>query len=122
MKFDNNLIRSFGGNDDISGKDGADRIEGGTGEDTLDGGAGNDIVLGEAGSDIVAGDENDDRLYAETEYTLKINKYFKKLFFGVILAFFINQNAFCEKYNVNSAINEDFVAWSNSMPNKKAGA
>lgn len=55
-------------------------------------------------------------------FSVKINRYFKKLFFGVILAFFINQNAFCEKYNVNPAINEDFVAWSNSMPNKKAGA
>ncbi|MEZ5678970.1 MAG: calcium-binding protein [Nitrosomonas sp.] len=66
----NDLIQSFGGNDDVLGKDGADRIEGGAGEDTLDGGAGNDIVLGGAGSDIVMGGENDDRLYAETEYTL----------------------------------------------------
>ncbi|MCP5273849.1 MAG: hypothetical protein H6936_03140 [Burkholderiales bacterium] len=53
-------------------------------------------------------------------FSVKINSYFKKLFFGVILAFFINQNAFCEKYNVNPAINEDFIAWSNSMPKEKA--
>lgn len=47
------LIRSFGGNDDVSGKDGADRIEGRTGEDTLDGGVGNDIMLEKAGIDTL---------------------------------------------------------------------
>ena len=66
----NDWIQSFGGNDDVSAKGGDDRIEGGAGQDKLSGGTGNDIVLGGAGSDIVAGDENDDRLYANAEYTL----------------------------------------------------
>lgn len=44
----------------------------------------------------------------------------RKLLLGIFFVFFINQNAFCEKYNVNPAINEDFITWSNSMPKEKA--
>ncbi len=66
----NDLTQSLGGNDSVNGKEGNDRIEGGIGEDNLGGAVGNDIVLGGTGSDLMAGQEDDDRLYAESEYTL----------------------------------------------------
>ncbi len=34
--------------------------------------------------------------------------------------FTITQNAVCERYNVNPAIDEDFIAWSNSIPLEEA--
>ncbi|MXS81831.1 calcium-binding protein [Nitrosomonas oligotropha] len=67
---ENDHIRSLGGNDEVEGKDGKDRIEGGAGEDILSGGAGDDVILGGTDSDIIRGQINNDRLYAETEYTL----------------------------------------------------
>lgn len=67
---ENDHIRSLGGNDEVDGKDGRDRIEGGAGEDILSGGDGDDVMLGGTDSDIIRGQKNNDRLYAETEYTL----------------------------------------------------
>lgn len=58
--------------------------------------------------------------FKNPKFSLKINKYLRKLFFGIIFTFLINQNAFCEKYNVNPAIDEDFIAWSNSIPLEEA--
>ncbi|WMJ09929.1 calcium-binding protein [Nitrosomonas sp. sh817] len=67
---ENDHIRGRGGNDEIDGKDGKDRIEGGSGDDMLTGGVGDDIVLGGSGNDIVKGHLHNDRLYADTEYSL----------------------------------------------------
>lgn len=67
---ENDHIRSRGGDDDVDGKDGKDRIEGGAGEDILAGGENDDLVLGGADSDVMLGQQGNDRLYAETEYTL----------------------------------------------------
>lgn len=66
----NDLIQGLGGNDFIQGKESDDRIEGGVGTDSSFGNTGKDIVLGGAGSDLIAGQEDDDRLYADGEYTI----------------------------------------------------
>ncbi|WP_275689470.1 putative Ig domain-containing protein [Nitrosomonas sp. JL21] len=67
---ENDHIRSLGGNDEVDGKDGKDRIEGGAGEDVLAGGKNDDLMLGGTDSDIISGQQGNDRLYAETEFTL----------------------------------------------------
>ena len=54
------------------------------------------------------------------QFSLKIRECLKKLLFGIFFIFFINQNAFSEDYDVNPAIDKDFIAWSNSIPKDKA--
>lgn len=53
--FQDNLIRGFGGNDNLYGGYGNDRLEGGKGADILRGAADMDTLIGGAGSDVLTG-------------------------------------------------------------------
>ncbi len=50
-----NVIRAFGGNDNINGANGDDEIYGGVGNDTLNGGNNNDRLYGQSGNDSLNG-------------------------------------------------------------------
>ncbi len=47
------LLRSYGGADTLSGGAGADTLDGGSGDDVINGGAGHDVITTGAGADIV---------------------------------------------------------------------
>ncbi|MGH6910992.1 MAG: calcium-binding protein, partial [Phenylobacterium sp.] len=47
------LLRSYGGADTLSGGLGADTLDGGAGDDVINGGAGHDVITTGAGADIV---------------------------------------------------------------------
>ena len=47
------VLRSYGGNDSISGGAGDDTIDGGLGNDTLNGGSGHDVITTGGGADVI---------------------------------------------------------------------
>ncbi|MBX2855140.1 MAG: hypothetical protein KTR21_09135 [Rhodobacteraceae bacterium] len=59
---EDNIIRGFGGADELFGGAGADQLFGNGGGDTLSGDAGDDILVGGGGSDIVEGGAGADLL------------------------------------------------------------
>jgi hypothetical protein len=62
---DNDLIRTFLGEDTIYGNDGNDNIFSGGDDDYVEGGRGNDFVRAGSGNDEIYGEEGDDRLFGE---------------------------------------------------------
>ncbi|WP_333712609.1 calcium-binding protein [Yoonia sp.] len=62
---ENDLIRTFLGDDTIYGNGGNDRIFSGGGDDIVYGGLGNDFVRGGSGNDRIFGEEGDDRLFGD---------------------------------------------------------
>jgi hypothetical protein len=62
---ENDLIRTFLGDDTIFGNDGNDNIRSGGGDDYVEGGLGNDFVRAGSGDDEIFGEEGDDRLFGE---------------------------------------------------------
>jgi len=55
-----NIIRSGGGNDVLSGGDGNDELQASAGNDTLNGGDGNDYLNGASGADVYTGGAGSD--------------------------------------------------------------
>lgn len=60
------LIRGFGGNDEIEARAGNDQVYGGAGNDEIDGDAGNDTLYGDSGNDELDGDTGNDWLLGGT--------------------------------------------------------
>ncbi|WP_425038973.1 Hint domain-containing protein [Primorskyibacter sp. S187A] len=59
---DDDVIRAWGGNDDVNAGLGNDSVEGGSGNDTVQGMAGNDTLVGGTGDDVLFGWEDNDSL------------------------------------------------------------
>jgi Ca2+-binding RTX toxin-like protein len=56
------LLRSYDGDDSLSGAGGNDTLDGGLGDDTISGGIGNDNVIGGDGQNYLRGDDGDDSI------------------------------------------------------------
>lgn len=56
----NNILRGYGGHDQLFGRAGNDRLDGGAGRDRLDGDAGRDFLYGGSGADVFHFDRGDD--------------------------------------------------------------
>ena len=57
------VVRTKGGDDEITGGDYNDNLGGGAGDDAIEGGSGNDYLYGQDGNDSISGGEGDDRMY-----------------------------------------------------------